>query len=134
MAYHVPSAGRIMGNVGLSPKAPQRAHADKAGPGGTRGWQRRARRKISRLEGQGFATVMIDEAVCMHDRAAGRKCRFPRGGRIVAGYNGNRRKAAAYGAPAAAAAGTSTPARGPARTRSCCAPRGRAITSGMCMS
>ncbi len=43
-----------------------------------RGWQRRARRKISRLEGQGFATVMIDEAVCMHDLAAGRKYRSQR--------------------------------------------------------
>ncbi len=100
-AHHITSIRRIMGNTGLSPKAPQRARASKAGPGGTRGWQKGARRKISRLEGQGFATVMPGGASRARSPAAGRKCRSPGGGRIVAGHDGNRRKAVAYGAPAA---------------------------------
>ncbi len=100
-AYHVTSVRRIMGNIGLSPKAPQRVHASKAGLDWTRGWQKSARRKISRLEGQGFATAMPGGAVYIRDQVTGRKYWSPRGGRIVVGHDGNRRKAVAYGALAA---------------------------------
>ena len=63
-----------------------------------RDWQYRLGKRISRLESDGFAMVMQDEAFFIHDVITGRKYWTPKGQRINVPYTGSHKKITAYGA------------------------------------
>ena len=98
VTYHITSVRRIMRYLGMSAKFPQRVHENKARQEEIRRWQRGAKRRISRLKRQGFATVILDESFFIHDPATGRKYWSPRGEPIAMEYNGRHRKVVVYGA------------------------------------
>jgi len=102
VTYHMTPVRRILMNrLDMSAKTPQLVRTNKADEEGIRAWQLYAKRRISRLKRDGFLTVMQDEAFFIHDPAAGKKYRSPKGEPIVMQYNGRHSKAVAYGATAA---------------------------------
>jgi len=63
-----------------------------------RRWQGNAKRQISRLKRQGFATVILDESVFVNAPSKGCRYRSPVGEPVTVPYDGRRPRTAAYGA------------------------------------
>ena len=82
---------------GLTPKIPQKIHINRADKEAVRGWQYHFDKRVSRLDGGGFAIVDEDEAFFIHDVISGRKYWSPRGERIVVPYTGSHRRIMVYG-------------------------------------
>ena len=82
----------------MSPKTPELVHRSKADEETIRRWQRNAKRQISRLEREGFTTVIQDESIFVDAPIVGRKYWSAVGTPITVTYRGNRRRTVAYGA------------------------------------
>ncbi len=96
--YHPSSARRLMREQNMSPKTPELVHKSKADVDTIRRWQRNAKRHISRLEREGFTTVIQDESIFVDAPIVGRKYWSAVGTPITVTYRGNRRRTVAYGA------------------------------------
>ena len=82
---------------GLSPKAPERVHTNKAGKRAVQNWQYRLNRRISCLKRDGFALVMEDESFFIHDMIVGRKYWSPVSSPIGIPYTGSHKRITVYG-------------------------------------
>ena len=95
---HITYIRKIMCMYNLSPKESQRVHINRTGKKAVQNWQYRFKKQVSRLEKDGFISVMGDEAFIIHDTVSGRKYWSPRGKRIAVPYTGSYKKVAVYGA------------------------------------
>ena len=64
---HRTNVRKIMQKYGLSPKGSQRVHINRATKAAVKSWQYRLKKRISRLEKDGFVIAMEDEAFFIHD-------------------------------------------------------------------
>ncbi len=94
---HITYVRKIMHLHGLSPKAPRKIHVNRAGKKAVQNWKYRFNKRVSRLENEGFTTVMEDEAIFIHDVMVGRKYWSPVGHSISVPYTGSHKRIAAYG-------------------------------------
>ena len=76
---HRTNVRKIMQKYGLSPKGSQRVHINRATKAAVKSWQYRLKKRISRLEKDGFVIAMEDEAFFIHDVKSGRKYWSPVG-------------------------------------------------------
>ena len=88
---------KIMQKYGLSPKGSQRVHINRATKAAVKSWQYRLKKRISRLEKDGFVIAMEDEAFFIHDVKSGRKYWSPVGVPITVPYTGSHKRITAYG-------------------------------------
>lgn len=95
--YHITNIRKIMASLGLSSKTIQRVHVKRADIEEIRKWQRNTTRRISRLEKQGFATVIFDEAIFVDDPESGVKYWSPVGTPLITTYKGRHGRSVAYG-------------------------------------
>ena len=68
---------KIMNRLGLLGKMVQRVHVNRTSICQIRRWQQNATRRTLRLEKQGFATVIFDEAIFVDDPQSGVKYCVP---------------------------------------------------------
>ncbi len=94
---HRTNIRKIMQKYGLSPKGSQRIHINRATKTAVKSWQYRLKKRISRLEKDGFVPVVEDEAFFIHDVKSGRKYWSPVGVPITVPYTGSHKRIAVYG-------------------------------------
>ena len=94
---HRTNVRKIMQKYGLSPKGSQRVHINRATKAAVKSWQYRLKKRISRLEKDGFVIAMEDEAFFIHDVKSGRKYWSPVGVPITVPYTGSHKRITAYG-------------------------------------
>ncbi len=94
---HITYVRKIMHQHNLSPKAPRKIHVNRAGKKAVQNWKYRFNKRVSRLENEGFTTVMEDEVIFIHDVMVGRKYWSPVGHPISVPYTGSHKRIAAYG-------------------------------------
>ena len=94
---HRTNVRKIMQKYGLSPKGSQRVHINRATKAAVKSWQYRLKKRISRLEKDGFVIAMEDEAFFIHDVKSGRKYWSPAGVPITVPYTGSHKRITAYG-------------------------------------
>ena len=94
---HRTNVRKIMQKYGLSPKGSQRIHINRATKTAVKSWQYRLKKRISRLEKDGFVLVVQDEAFFIHDVKSGRKYWSPVGVPITVPYTGSHKRIAVYG-------------------------------------
>ena len=94
---HRTNVRKIMQKYGLSPKGSQRVHINRATKAAVKSWQYRLKKRISRLEKDGFVIAMEDEASFIHDVKSGRKYWSPVGVPITVPYTGSHKRITAYG-------------------------------------
>jgi len=98
VACHHATVRRIMRASGLSPKVARLVHADRASRRAVAAWWRRAKRRIARLRRRGFAVVVQDESIFVHDAVAGARLWSPVGVPADVPYTGSHHKVVACGA------------------------------------
>lgn len=81
----------------MSPKIPELVHRNRAGEDAIRRWQRNAKRQISRLQRQGFTTVILGESIFVDSPTVGRKYWSCVGEPVTVPYMGSRRRTVATG-------------------------------------
>ena len=94
---HITYVRKIMHQYGLSPKVPRKVHVNRANKKAVQNWKYRFNKRVSRLEKEGFTTVMEDEAIFIHDVIVGRKYWSLVGHPISVPYTGSHKRIAAYG-------------------------------------
>ena len=94
---HRTNVRKIMQKYGLSPKGSQKVHINRATKAAVKSWQYRLKKRISRLEKDGFVIAMEDEAFFIHDVKSGRKYWSPVGVPITVPYTGSHKRITAYG-------------------------------------
>ena len=70
---HLTYVRELMRKYGLSSKCTTSVHINAAGKESVKGWQRNLKRRISRLEMQGFTLVVEYESFFIRDRTEGRR-------------------------------------------------------------
>ena len=94
---HITYVRKIMHAHGLSPKAPERIHTNRASKRAVQNWQYRLNKRISCLKRDGFVLAAEDESFFIHDMIVGRKYWSPVGSPIRITYTGSHKKITAYG-------------------------------------
>ncbi len=94
---HRTNVRKIMQKYGLSPKGSQKIHINRATKAAVKSWQYHLKKRISRLEKDGFVIAMEDEAFFIHDVKSGRKYWSPVGVPIIVPYTGSHKRITAYG-------------------------------------
>jgi len=95
--FHINHIRKIMHQYGMSAKTAQKYHINAASIAAVRSWQQRIKKRISRLEKDGFIIAMADEAFFIRDVKAGRKYWSLISKRIFLPYTGRHESLAVYG-------------------------------------
>jgi len=98
VVYHHATVRRIMRAFRLSPKVARLVHVNRASRRAVAAWWRRTKRRIARLRRRGFAVVVQDESIFVHDAVAGVKLWSPVGVPADVPYTGSHHKVVVYGA------------------------------------
>ncbi len=95
--FHITHIRKIMHQYGMSAKTAQKYHINRASISAVRSWQQRIKKRILRLEKDGFVIAMVDEAFFIRDVKAGRKYWSLVAKRIFLPYVGRHESLAVYG-------------------------------------
>ena len=98
---HLTYVGDLMRKYGLSPKRTTSIHINAASKEFVKTWQKNLKRRISRLEMQGFALVVEDESFFIRDRTKEGRYWTPVGAPVMVPHVGSHDTVTAYGSLAA---------------------------------